>query len=68
MKTKVFTDIDMLRDLVKQANGFGARLRVIKSKKPEYDWYVSGQRNDMAVRMAGTASWLYDELLRALVL
>ena len=66
-KTIELTDIYMLRMLVKQANGFGATLRVRKSKK--YPYIVCGQivGNVFPTKMGGTAAWLYDELLSALV-
>ena len=66
-KTIELTDIYMLRQLVKQANGFGAALKVIKCKRPEYDYYVSGKDSiGRQIKMAGAASWLYNELLEKL--
>ena len=60
-------DLEMLRKLVKQANGFGARLRVYKPKSNKYEYCITGTdeigRN---IRMGGTAFWLYDELLKQL--
>lgn len=70
--------IDMLRMLIKQANGFGAKLRVYKPKsrnnrglpkqhQKNYEYCITGKdtigRN---VKMGGTAEWLYDELLKTL--
>jgi len=64
-KTIKLTDEHMLRQLIKQANGFGARLRLYRSKNKKYDFCVSGsdivQRQ---IKMGGTADWLYDELLK----
>lgn len=66
-KRTELTDIYMLKQLIKQANGFGAILRVIKCKKPEYDYYVSGKDTvGRQMKMAGTAEWLYNELLENL--
>lgn len=67
-------DIKMLRMLVKQANGFGAKLRVYKPKpktgiqtpgSQDYEYCVSGKDTiGRDIRMGGTAFWLYDELIR----
>jgi len=59
--------ITMLRNLVKQANNSGARLRIYKPKNKEYEYCISGQDTiNRKVRMGGTAEWLHDELLKTL--
>ena len=59
--------IDMLRMLVKQANGFGAKMRVYHPKSKKYDYCICGQDTiGRQVKMGGTAEWLYDELLKTL--
>jgi len=56
------TDEKLLKNLVKQANGFGASLKVCKSKK--YPFAVYGKDEiGRTIRMGGTAEWLYSELL-----
>jgi len=64
-KTIKLTDEYMLRQLIKQANGFGARLRLYRPKNKKYDFCISGsdivQRR---IKMGGTADWLYGELLK----
>lgn len=59
--------IKMLRDLVKQANGFGAQLRIYRPKSHKYECCITGQDTyGRRIRMGGTAEWLYDELLRSM--
>jgi len=59
--------IKMLRDLVKQANGFGAQLRIYRPKSAKYDYCITGKDTlGRSIRMGGTADWLYDELLRTM--
>ena len=68
--------IDMLKMLVKQANGFGAKLRVYKPKPKntisspttkKYEYCISGQDPiGRTIKMGGTAEWLYNELLKNL--
>jgi len=59
--------ISMLRSLVKQANGFGARLRIYRPKSGKYEYCITGRDTfGRDVRMGGTAEWLYDELLKAM--
>lgn len=54
-----------LKALIKQANSFGASLKVRKHKK--YPFAVSGKDEiGRTIRMGGTAEWLYDELLAKL--
>ena len=60
-------DIAMLRMLIKQANRFGAKLRVYKPKNQKYEYCITGiDWDSRKTRMGGTAFWLYDELLRFL--
>ena len=59
--------IDMLRNLIKQANGFGSRLRVYRPKSKKYEYCIAGQDTiGRSIKMGGTAEWLYDELLKTL--
>lgn len=68
------TDIYMLQMLVKQANGFGAKLQVYKPKpkagapvpnQQNYEYCITGKDTiGRDIRMGGTAGWLYDELLK----
>lgn len=68
--------ITMLRNLVKQANNAGAKLRVYKPKpktgiptptSQEYEYCITGKDTiGRDIRMGGTAKWLYDELLKNL--
>lgn len=66
-KTIELTDEYMLRQLVKQANKSGCRLQMRRHKK--YPFVVSGSLPFCAwpMKMGGTAGWLYDELMAALV-
>jgi len=59
-------DINMLRMLVKQANSFGAKLRVYKPKSGKYEYCITGSTpKHHRIRMGGTAFWLYDELMKS---
>ena len=65
MATIELTDEKLLKNLVKQANSYGASLRVCKSKK--YPFVVCGKdEKGRTIRMGGTTELLYDELLRRL--
>jgi len=65
MATIELTDEKLLKNLVKQANSYGASLKVCKSKK--YPFAVYGKDGiGRTIRMGGTADWLYDELLEKL--
>jgi len=59
--------IDMLKMLVKQANRFGAKMRVYRLKSKDYKYCITGKDTiGRDIRMEGTAEWLYDELLKTL--
>jgi len=56
------TDEYMLKMLVKWANDCGASLKVRKNKK--YPFIICGKDSiGRAIKMGGTAEWLYSELL-----
>jgi len=60
--------IKMLKDLIKQANGFGASLRLYKPKSEKYEFCITGKDwFGRKIRMGGSAEWLYDELMKAMV-
>jgi len=63
--TKIEIDyVYMLKRLIKQANGFGAKLRLYIPKSGKYDYCISGfDTKKRKMRMGGTAEWLYDTLL-----
>ena len=68
MRIIELTDEYMLKMLIKQANGFGASLRVRKHKKQEkFPFAISGKDEiGRTILMGGTAEWLYSELLKKL--
>lgn len=67
MKQIELTSEHLLRRLVKQANGFGAELRIYRPKSGKYEFCVNGQdTKGRKVKMGGTAKWLYDELLEVM--
>ena len=57
--------IRMLHDLIKQANRFGAMLRLYRPKSKKYEFCITGKDYlGRRIRMGGSAKWLHDELLK----
>ena len=67
-KDIIITDELVLRNLIKQANNQGYKLRLYRPKSGKYEFCISGSSpySGWPIKMGGTAGFLYDELLKIL--
>lgn len=70
MKSTILTDEQILRDLAKQANRYGCKLRVRRYKSSKYLFTVTGTTSAsiFPLKMRGSAKWLSRQLVKMLLL